>query len=304
MTNPILTESVTPQGKWSTRVLLELLKPVTWFPPMWAFLCGAVSAGIDITAHPLTLIAGLFLAGPLLCGASQVINDWHDREVDLINEPQRPIPSGRAPGRTALYFAFIWSALAFLWSIPFGVWVVSATTLGLILAWAYSAPPLRLKRNGWFGNAAVGISYEGLAWIAGAALFLNGAMPSPLSIAAALLFSFGAHGIMTLNDFKSINGDLKIGIGSLPAQLGVHKAAVVAGLMMLAPQIVVIGWLLSSGFIIHLGILSLLVLGQGLAFKRLLQDPKRYAPWYNGTGVLAYVTGMMVTAHALSTLTP
>jgi chlorophyll synthase len=32
---------------------------------------------------------------------------------------------------------------------------------------------------------------------------------------------------------------------------------------------------------------------------RLLKDPKGLAPWYNGTGVTAYVTGMLVAAFAV-----
>ena len=55
-----------------------------------------------------------------------------------------------------------------------GTWVLGATVVGLIFAWIYSAPPLRLKQNGWFGNAAVGLSYESLAWITGAAVMIGG----------------------------------------------------------------------------------------------------------------------------------
>ena len=75
--------------------LLQLLKPITWFPPMWAFACGAVSSGVPILEQAFTLILGILLVGPLVCGASQIVNDWFDRDVDAINEPDRPIPSGR-----------------------------------------------------------------------------------------------------------------------------------------------------------------------------------------------------------------
>ena len=85
--------------------MLELLKPVTWFPPMWAFLCGAISAGANLLDNALLLTAGIILTGPLVCGASQVVNDWYDRHVDAINEPNRPIPSGRVPGNIGFYFA-------------------------------------------------------------------------------------------------------------------------------------------------------------------------------------------------------
>ena len=59
---------------------------------MWAFACGVVSSGQSIAEQPWLLAAGVLLAGPLLCGASQVVNDWFDRHVDAINEPDRPIP--------------------------------------------------------------------------------------------------------------------------------------------------------------------------------------------------------------------
>ncbi|MEL0259207.1 MAG: (bacterio)chlorophyll synthase, partial [Halieaceae bacterium] len=220
-------------GRASPGALLELLKPITWFPPMWAFLCGWVSAGPGSGMSGWALLAGMTLTGPLVCGASQVVNDWYDREVDALNEPHRPIPSGRAPGNVALWFAMLWTLIAQTWALMLGPWVAAATFIGLLLAWAYSAPPLRLKLNGWWGNSAVALSYEGLAWITGAAIVLGGDLPPTPILIIALLYSVGAHGIMTLNDFKSVEGDLKMSIRSLPAQLGRERAAKVACVFML-----------------------------------------------------------------------
>ena len=58
------------------------------------------------------------------------------------------------------------------WSGPWslGQWVLSPPSSGLALAWVYSAPPIRLKQNGWWGNSAVGLAYEGLPWFTGAAV--------------------------------------------------------------------------------------------------------------------------------------
>jgi chlorophyll synthase len=125
--------------------VLELLKPVTWFPPCWAFLCGVVSAGVPLYTHPGEIALGVLLCGPMVCATSQAINDWHDRHVDAINEPNRPIPSGRIPGKWGLYIAWIWAGLSMLVAMALGPVVMAATVLGLIFAWAYSAPPLRLK---------------------------------------------------------------------------------------------------------------------------------------------------------------
>ncbi len=57
-------------------------------------------------------IAGIALSGPLVCGTSQAVNDWFDRHVDAINEPGRPIPSGRIPGRWGLYIALGWTLVS------------------------------------------------------------------------------------------------------------------------------------------------------------------------------------------------
>ena len=279
--------------------MLELLKPVTWFPPMWAFMCGAVSAGSTLIDRPLLIIAGICLTGPLVCGASQVVNDWFDRHVDAINEPNRPIPSGRVPGHIGLYFAIVWSIVALAWSLLLGEWVFFATIGGLILAWAYSAPPVRLKSNGWLGNAAVGLSYEGLAWITGAAVFLEGQLPAYPILLIAALYSIGAHGIMTLNDFKSVEGDLQMGLKSLPAMLGVDRAARLACIVMLIPQLLVIAALVYWQAHWQSIAIALLVIGQLAAMAKMLGEPKALAPWYNGTGVTAYVTGMMISATAL-----
>ncbi len=123
------------------------------------------------------------LAGPLVCGTSQAVNDWFDRHVDAINEPDRPIPSGRVPGQWGLAHRHRLDLLSLAMACMLGPWVSVAAALGLALAWAYSAPPVRLKRNGWWGNLAVGVCYEGLPWFAGAAV-LQAAMPDSRIIAA------------------------------------------------------------------------------------------------------------------------
>jgi chlorophyll synthase len=249
--------------------------------------------------QPWVVLAGVILAGPLLCGASQVVNDWFDREVDAINEPQRPIPSGRVPGDWGLYFAVAWSLLALAAGVALGPVVGAAALLGLVLAWAYSAPPLRLKQNGWWGNLAVGISYEGLAWVTGAAVMLGGALPSWHILCLAALYSLGAHGIMTLNDFKALEGDRVLGIRSLPVQLGPQRAALFACVVMAVPQILVIGLLLSWGMPAYAGVVGVLLLLQLAAMRRLLRDPRAFAPWYNGTGITLYVLGMLACAFAV-----
>ena len=282
----------------SLRASLELLKPVTWFAPMWAYGCGIVSSGVSVTDHLWTLVAGVALCGPLVCGTSQACNDWYDRHVDAINEPHRPIPSGRVPGKWGLYIALGWTLLSLLVGASIGVWVFYATIVGLVVAWAYSAPPFRLKMNGWWGNSAVGLCYEGLPWFTAAAAMLASRPPVEV-IVLALLYSIGAHGIMTLNDFKAVEGDRQMGIGSLPVKLGEANAARLACMVMAAPQIVVAALLLNWQRPLYAAIVAASLALQILCMSRLVKDPKKFAPWYNGTGFTLSVLGMLASAIAI-----
>ncbi len=283
------------------RAALRLIKPVTWFPPMWAYLCGAVSSGASPTGQWMLVILGVILAGPIVCGMSQAANDWCDRHVDAINEPNRPIPSGRIPGRWGLWIALAMSVLSLFVGWQLGTWGFVATCLGVAAAWAYSAEPVRLKTSGWWGPGLVGLSYETLPWITGAAVLSAGA-PRAEVLLIALLYGIGAHGIMTLNDFKALEGDRQTGVNSLPVTLGPAHAARVACWIMLVPQMAVTALLILWDKPWHSLIIGALILAQVAAMRVLLRDPKGRAPWYNGTGIVLYISGMMVAAFALKGL--
>jgi chlorophyll synthase len=278
--------------------IVELLKPITWFPPMWAFGCGVVSSGVPLSGRWPLVLTGAVLAGPLVCATSQAVNDWYDREVDAINEPDRPIPSGRVPGQWGFYIGLGWTALSLAVASLLGTFVLAAAALGIALAWAYSAPPIRLKKNGWWGNTAVAACYEGLPWLTGAAV-MTGALPGARIFLVASLYSLGAHGIMTLNDFKSVEGDTRSGIQSLPVQLGAERAGRLACVVMALPQLAVIAALLYWGRPGHAVIVAALLFAQLWLMARLLESPRARAPWYNATGVTLYVLGMLVTAFAI-----
>ena len=280
--------------------VLELLKPITWFPPMWAFMCGAVSSG---QWNWGLFLAGILLAGPLVCGMSQAANDWCDRHVDAINEPKRPIPSGRIPGRWGLWIALLWTGLSLLLGYALGEWVFWATVVAVAAAWAYSAEPIRLKKDARISALVCGLSYETLPWFTGAAVML-GAFPDWRIVLIALLYGLGAHGIMTLNDFKAVEGDRAFGLVSLPAQLGPDRAARVAVGAMFAPQVVVILLMLMWGKPWQALIVGGLLAGQAALVPRFFADPTRNAVFFSGFGVMLYVLGMLTAACALHLIVP
>ena len=288
-----------PRRAPSPSAVLELLKPITWFAPMWAFLCGVVSSGVAVWDRWPVAVLGIVLAGPAVCATSQAVNDWFDRDVDAINEPDRPIPSGRIPGRWGLYVGIAWTVLSLGLASALGAWVLGATVLGVALAWIYSAPPLRLKARGWWGPASVGVCYEGLAWFTGAAV-LTGGLPDARITAVAGLYSFGAIGIMVLNDFKAVEGDRRTGVLSVPVDLGVEAAAWLACVIMASPQIVVVALLLSWGQPLFAAAVGLSLAVQMRLMAKLMRDPTGLAPWYNATGTSLYVLGMLAAAFGIA----
>ncbi|MBD5607163.1 MAG: UbiA family prenyltransferase, partial [Candidatus Eremiobacteraeota bacterium] len=144
--------------------LRTFAKPGTWFAPMWAMLVGCVASGNAHWTFPSIgrVLLGMVLAGPLLCAFSQVANDWFDREVDRINEPERPTAANLLAPGTVLAIATALAVAALGLAAALGTNVLLLAIGGLALALAYSAPPVRLKaRNGWLANAACAFAYEG-----------------------------------------------------------------------------------------------------------------------------------------------
>ncbi len=192
------------------------------------------------------------------------------------------------------------SLLALAVAAALSTLVLAATALALLSGWAYSAPPLRLKANGIAGVLVTGISYEGLAWLTGA-LVAGGAaaLARPLMLPIALLYSLGAAGIMVLNDFKAVEGDRQSGIRSLPAMLGISASARLACWMMALPQLGVIALLAWHGLMLGADLVTVSLIAQGIAMRRMARDPLALAPWYNQTGVTLFVAGMMASAIAI-----
>ncbi|KAJ7518140.1 hypothetical protein O6H91_21G056600 [Diphasiastrum complanatum] len=238
-------------NKWKIR--LQLTKPVTWAPLIWGVVCGAAASGnfqwtLEDVAKSLT---AMLVAGPLLTGYTQTINDWYDREIDAINEPYRPIPSGAISESEV--FTQIWVLLISGLALAYGldVWaghsfpvIFSIALGGAFLSYIYSAPPLKLKQSGWIGNYALGSSYISLPWWTGQALF--GSL-SPDVMILTLLYSTAGLGIAIVNDFKSIEGDRAMGLQSLPVAFGVDTAKWICAGSIDITQISVAGYLIYTG---------------------------------------------------------
>ncbi len=279
--------------------LRTFAKPGTWFAPMWAMLVGCVASGNAHWTFPSVgrVLLGMILAGPLLCAFSQVTNDWFDREVDRINEPDRPTAANLLSPITVGAISIGLAAAALALAAYLGTNVFYLAIGGLALALAYSAPPLRLKaRNGWLANAACAFAYEGFAWVAGAAIFGH---VTTGTLVLAGLYSLGSHGLMTLNDFKSYEGDKRLGLRSLPVMLGLDGALRAAFSFIDVFQVLAIGYVLFNRMWLAGGIMLLLFVVQIPMQRKLATDPKGLAPWYCASAIPPFVWGMLVAALAI-----
>ena len=279
--------------------LRTFAKPGTWFAPMWAMLVGCVASGNAQWTLPSVgrVLLGMVLAGPLLCAFSQIANDWFDREVDRINEPDRPTAANLLAPATILGIALALAAAALALAAALGPNVFYLSLGGLALALAYSAPPLRLKaRNGWLANAACAFAYEGFAWVAGAAIFGH---VTQGTLVLATLYSLGSHGLMTLNDFKSYEGDKRLGLRSLPVMLGLDGALRAAFTFIDLFQALAVGYVLYHRMWLAGGIMFVLFLVQLPMQRKLATDPKGLAPWYCASAIPPFVWGMLASALAI-----
>ncbi|MGK7934437.1 MAG: chlorophyll synthase ChlG [Xenococcaceae cyanobacterium] len=288
------------------KIRLQLMKPITWIPLMWGVVCGAASSGSYTWSVENVLIAAacMFMSGPLLAGYTQTINDFYDREIDAINEPYRPIPSGAIsiPQVVTQILVLLLAGIGLsylldLWAGHEFPIMLCLTLGGAFLAYIYSAPPLKLKQNGWLGNYALGSSYIALPWWAGHALFgeLNWTI-----VILTLIYSFAGLGIAVVNDFKSVEGDRTLGLKSLPVMFGVTTAAWICVIAIDVFQAGIAGYLVTIHENIYALILLLLVVPQ-IIFQNVyfLRDPLKNDVKYQASAQPFLVLGMLVAGLAL-----
>ena len=288
------------------KIRLQLMKPITWIPLIWGVVCGAASSGgYSWTLEDILKAAAcMLLSGPLMAGYTQTLNDFYDRDLDAINEPYRPIPSGAIsiPQVVSQILILLGAGigLAYILDIWAGHEFPMVTVLcigGAFVSYIYSAPPLKLKKNGWLGNYALGASYIALPWWAGHALFgeLN-----PTIVVLTLFYSLAGLGIAIVNDFKSVEGDRQLGLQSLPVMFGVTTAAWICVLMIDIFQAGVALYLISIKQNLYATILLLLVIPQ-ITFQDMyfIRNPLENDVKYQASAQPFLVLGMLVVGLAL-----
>ena len=236
-------------------------------------------------------------------GYTQTINDWYDREIDAINEPNRPIPSGAISEfdvQVQMYTLLLggWAAAWTLdqWCEHDWPVVTVLVLFGSYISYIYSAPPLKLKQEGWRGNYALGASYIALPWWAGQAVF--GELSLDVMV-LTVLYSIAGLGIAIVNDFKSIEGDRQMGLMSLPVAFGVEKAKWICVGSIDATQLAVAGYLRLIGEVGYSNVLLALIFPQiFFQFKFFLPDPIKNDVKYQASAQPFLVFGLLTTGLA------
>lgn len=289
-------------------LFIRFLKPVTWIPVMWSFLCGAVSSGRFGWENIIEskFLLAMLLTGPLATGTCQMLNDYFDRDLDEINEPGRPIPGGAISLRNATILIAIWSVLSVITGYLIHPLIGFYVIIGIINAHLYSANPIKLKKRLWLGNIIVALSYLIIPWVAGEIAYNPGLSLENLqpSLIIAAMYTIASTGTMTINDFKSVDGDRMAGIRTLPAVFGENNAALIAAVLINLGQLLAAAWLFISGQTLYAWIAATLIVPQFLLQFSLVRSPRTMDVRYNAIAQNFLVAGMLVCALAIKASRP
>lgn len=159
-----------------------------------------------------------FLTGFLLLAASMVLNDYFDHEVDTINEPERPIPSGTVKPKQAISFAVVLTALGFLTAAQTGVWTLIIAGFSVLVAVAYN---YKFKKTSLLGNALVSANVA-LPFIYGGLAVGRPTWALLIFVTLSFISSLGREVIKGIVD---VTGDATKGIRSVAVKMGNAYAA-------------------------------------------------------------------------------
>lgn len=275
---------------------------------MWSFLCGAVATA-HFSWHDLTgmkFLLGMLLTGPFASGTCQMLNDYFDRDLDEINEPNRPIPGGAISLRNATILIGIWAILSVVIGYLIHPLIAFYVVVGIINAHLYSANPIKLKKRLWLGNIIVAVSYLIIPWIAGEIAYSPELSMNTLqhSLVIAGLYTLSSTGTMTINDFKSVPGDRQVGIRTLPVVFGEKMAAEIAAILINTGQLLAGIYLALIGMPFFGITVAALMLPQLYLQQALIQSPGTADVRYNAIAQNFLVAGMLIAAFAIRATKP
>ena len=203
---------------------LEMARPANVLLGMAGVLVGGlVAAGTGVAGHGWALLLGCVVVSTFMA-AGNALNDLADREIDRVNHPRRPIPSGRvSPRQAAAFAAILWAVcIAASLALPFDAIVIALTAAFLMVAY-----DLGLKRAGFVGNVTIGL-LVGMLFLFGGAVAGD---PMP-ALVLFLLASLTTAAREVVKDIEDMVGD--VGRDTLPRSIGAARARGVAAAMVVS----------------------------------------------------------------------
>lgn len=192
---------------------VELARPLNILIAAFAVLVGALASGPSFPGLPLLLAC---LVAALITGGANAINDVYDLEIDKVNKPRRPLPSGRLNRAQAAAFGAVLLAMGVAISPFLGLWGLAIALAVVLLLVGYSA---RLKGTPLWGNLTVALA-AGLAFLYGG-IAVGRPWPALIPAGFAFLFHLGRE---ILKDSQDVAGDRAAGARTLPTRMGVSLA--------------------------------------------------------------------------------
>jgi len=130
----------------------EIIRPINCLMIGFGVVIGEIIS-LNGRLIPLPALIG-FLVAFFLMAATMVMNDYYDLEIDAINNPERPIPSGLISPREALSYSFLLSIIGLVFAAFTNLYgfIVAVFALGLMMYYN-----TRGKRTGFFGNVLVSV---------------------------------------------------------------------------------------------------------------------------------------------------
>jgi len=218
---------------------VRIMRPVNCVIVGFAVIVGAALTGRDLSTASWFLFLQSFLVGFFLAAGSMVINDIADKEIDTINEPARPIPSGAVTVKQAQTFAGLLAVAGFVLALLTNWQCLVIAVFSWLVFGAYS---LWGKRSGFFGNLLVSVCVV-VPFVYGGFAFGKGLVTSSaVFIALAFLANTGREIIKGVVD---VDGDKRKGIRTVAARFGVHFAVVAATVFYVSAVVLsVLPWIL------------------------------------------------------------
>jgi len=196
--------------------VLKFIRPINFLITFISVIAAALISRSAAISYFMVFLAAISASFTLAAG--NIINDIYDLEIDRINRPQRPLPSGTVTIKEALIFYFAFLLISVLISVQINIQAVVIVLASHLLLFLYSK---YLKRILFVGNFTVAF-LTGLVFIFGGVIVEN---PSAAVIPA--VFAFFINLIREIvKDMEDVEGDKQAGATTFPVKFGSRKSSI------------------------------------------------------------------------------